>query len=366
MPAVNELDLALSTWLGTAAAIAVAVIAATALIWIVRILANLAGRRSPWVPALLRRMRHRWRVFILVVALWAACAVSAPADEAWWPLLARAFLIAAIITGSWLLSAATSFGIERLIAQYGDADEDLGAEVRRKRTQLVVLRRLATVVIAVVAIGAVLFTFPEVRAVGASVLASAGIVSVIAGLAAQSTLSNLFAGIQLAFSNAVRVGDVVVVEGEWGRIGEITLSYVVVYIWDERRLIVPCTYFTSRPFESWTRHSPKILGTVYMDLDWRVPVDALREKFMGILRDAPEWDGRASNVLVTDARNGLVTVRFLMSSADSSAQWALRCRVREDIMAWLQREHPEALPVTRVTLEEPSSKPSSRPTSRTS
>lgn len=350
---LDSLALDLTSWWGTLAAVAIAAVLATLVIFIVRVVSNTAGTRAPWIPELLRRMRHRWRVFIFVIALWVACAVSAPAQEDWWPVLARVFLVTVILTGSWLLSAATSFGIERLIARYGEPGDDVGAEVRRKRTQLTMLRRLATVLIAILAIGAVLFTFPEVRAVGASVLASAGIVSVIAGLAAQSTLSNLFAGIQLAFSNAVRVGDVVVVEGEWGRIGEITLSYVVVYIWDERRLIIPCTYFTSRPYESWTRHSPEILGTVYMDLDWRVPIEEVRERFMEIVRDAPEWDGRAASVLVTDAQHDRVTVRFLVSSPDSGAQWTLRCKVREEIVTWLQQEHPEALPVTRVALEEP-------------
>ena len=352
MPDLTEFEINLHTWLGTTIAIIVALVIGTLIILFVRIVSQTAGRRSPWIPALLMRMRHRWRVFILLIVVWMACAFSAPADQVWWPILARAFLIATIITGSWLLSAMATFGIERLIARYGE-EVDVGSEIRRKRTQLTMLRRLANVLIAVIAIGAVLFTFPEVRAVGTSVLASAGIVSVIAGLAAQSTLSNLFAGIQIAFSNAVRVGDVVVIEGEWGTIGEITLSYVVVHIWDERRLVIPCTYFTSKPYESWTRSSPEVLGTVYLDLDWRVPVEAMRDEFNRIMEDSPEWDRRAANVLVTDAKNGHITVRLLVSAANSDAQWVLRCRVREGIVTWLQREHPEALPVTRVSLEQP-------------
>lgn len=223
------------------------------------------------------------------------------------------------------------------------------------RTQLTIIRRLASVLIAVIAIGAVLFSFPGVRAVGASVLASAGIISIIAGLAAQSTLGNLIAGIQLAFSDAIRVGDTVFVEDEWGTIGEITLSYVVVYVWDERRLVLPCTYFTTSPFENWTRRSDEILGTVYMDLDWRVPLKAVREKFTEIIEQSTEWDRRAASVLVTGAEGGFVTVRFLVSAANADDQWFLRCNVREGIVTWLQEEHPEALPVTRVVLERPQS-----------
>jgi len=176
--------------------------------------------------------------------------------------------------------------------------------------------------------------------------------SVIGGLAAQSVLGNLFAGIQLAFSNAIRVGDVVVVEGEWGTIGEITLSYVVVYIWDERRLIVPSTHFTSKAFETWTRKNSKVLGTVYIDVDWRVPLDAIRTEFDRFLKKNPLWDKRASSVLITDARGGLVQIRFLISAEDSNKQWDLRCEVREHMVTWLQKNHPEALPHSRVALEE--------------
>ncbi|MCG1037835.1 mechanosensitive ion channel family protein, partial [Polaribacter sp. DS7-9] len=159
-----------------------------------------------------------------------------------------------------------------------------------------------------------------------------GIASIIAGLAAQSILGNLVAGIQLAFTDAVRVGDVVVVQGEWGTIGEINLSYVVVYIWDERRLVVPCSYFTSNSIETWTRHSDQILGTVFLDLDWRVPMDAVRAKFDEIIEASPAWDHRSSSVVVTDAQGGTVTVRFVMSAKDSSDQWTLRCDVREQMV----------------------------------
>jgi small-conductance mechanosensitive channel len=222
------------------------------------------------------------------------------------------------------------------------------------------IKRLASVLIAILAIGFALFTFPAVQGIGAGLLASAGVLSVIGGLAAQSVLGNLFAGIQLAFSNAIRVGDVVVVEGEWGTIGEITLSYVVVHVWDERRLIVPSTHFTSKSFETWTRKTSKILGTVYMDVDWCVPVEKVRAEFEKFLTNNPLWDNRTSSVLVTDATGGYVQVRFLVSAEDSSKQWDLRCEVREHMVTWLQKNHPAALPVSRVSLETPESSRKSR------
>lgn len=347
MPADIDWD----SWSGTLLAASIALIGVVVALIIFRIVTLVVGRRHPWVRSFYVRIRGRLIVFLTVGALWAVSAVTAPQEEAWWPVVSHLFLIVQILTGGWLVSAVVTFGLTRAIQRYDDADAT--AEVRRMRTQLSVVRRLVAVVIAVIAVGAVLFTFPEVQAIGTSILASAGIVSIVAGLAAQSTLGNLIAGIQIAFSDSVRVGDVVVVEGEWGRIGEITLSYVVVYIWDERRLVLPCTYFTTQPFEVWTRKSDRVLGTVYMDLDWRVPIEEVRAHFQTVIEASEWWDRRAASVLVTDARGGHVTVRFLVSSANSGDQWSLRCLVREEMVGWLQREYPEALPTTRVHLEQP-------------
>ncbi|BDZ39740.1 mechanosensitive ion channel family protein [Microbacterium suwonense] len=337
------------SWIGTIAAIGLALVAAFVAVLLVHLIAALVGRSAPWVAELSRRVRTPWAVVVAIVAVWIACAISLPGWLDWWPGISRLFLIATIITGAWLLAALASFGFEKLMAQ--DDGTATGAQARRRRTQLVVIHRLSLVVIAVIALGAVLFTFPEMRAVGASLLASAGIASIIAGLAAQSILGNLIAGIQIAFTDAIRVGDIVVVEGEWGRIGEINLSYVVVYIWDERRLVLPCSYFTTTPFETWTRRSDQVLGTVYMDLDWRVPMDAVRAKFTQIIEASDAWDRRDSSVRVTGSQGGFVTVRFVISAKDAGDQWTLRCAVREQMMTWLQQEHPEALPNTRVLME---------------
>lgn len=337
------------TWGGTIAAVAIAVVGAAALLAVLTLAVSLVGKKLPWVRELWRRARNAGVATSVVVAVWIACTVSEPGGAEWWPALSRLFLIGTIISGSWLLAALASFGFERLMTR--EASVLVGPEARRRRTQLLVIHRLVLVAIAVLALGAVLFTFPEMRAVGTSLLASAGIASIIAGLAAQSILGNLIAGVQVAFTDAIRVGDVVVVEGEWGRIGEINLSYVVVYIWDERRLVVPCSYFTMTPIETWTRRSDKILGTVYLDLDWRVPMDELREEFERIVHASPAWDGRSSSALVTDAQGGFVTVRLVMSAKDSSDQWDIRCEVREKMMVWLQQKHPDALPRTRLQVE---------------
>lgn len=350
MASLAILGISWSSWWGTLVAVLLGAIIVAAVVVIGRMVLGRIGRHSPWVAELEGRARGPWTVLIFVIALWVACGVTAPAHEPWWDVVTRIFFIATVISSAWLLSILISFGIERLM-KYDARIDATSPEARRRQTQLTVLNRLAIVLISVVAIGIVLFSFPEVRAIGTSILASAGVVSIIAGLAAQSTLGNLIAGIQVAFTDSIRVGDVVVIEGEWGTIGEINLSYVVVYIWDERRLIIPCTYFTTNAVETWTRRSEKILGTVFMDLDWRVPIDAVRAKFMEIIEASDAWDGRSANVLVTGSEGGYVTVRFKISAKNSDDQWDLRCLVREKIITWLQQEHPEALPVTRVVME---------------
>ncbi|QTX05079.1 mechanosensitive ion channel family protein [Agromyces archimandritae] len=350
MRVLIQARLAGDPWLNWAIAVALALVLGALVVITARaVVARLARRRS-WIGEFEGRLRAPGSVLTVLIALWIACATALPAGQSWWPVVERVFLIATILSGAWALAALVSYGTGRLILR-DRARDDRSPEGRRRRTQLTILNRLAVVVISVIAVGTVLFSFPEVRSIGTSVLASAGIVSVIAGLAAQSTLGNLIAGLQIAFTDSIRVGDVVVIEGEWGRIGEINLSYVVVYVWDERRLILPCTYFTTNPVESWTRRSDKILGTVFMDLDWRVPIEELRAEFMTIIDSTELWDRRAANMLVTGAEGGRVTVRFMFSAADSDDQWTLRCMVRERVIGWLQREHPESLPVTRIAIE---------------
>lgn len=341
-----------TTWTGSGIILAIALAIAVVLVLVQHIVFVRLGRKAAWLADLGRRVRRPWSALVVIIATWLAARSTVPGTQSWWPEISHLLLVLTIISGAWLLSSVVGFAFEQL-SEF--EDRATGAEARSRRTQRVVLQRLTQVVIVVITIGAVLFTFPAMRAVGTSLLASAGLVSIVAGLAAQSILGNLIAGLQLAFTDAVRVGDVVVVEGEWGRIGEINLSYVVFHIWDERRLILPCSYFTSNPFETWTRETDNIYGVVLMDLDWRVPMAELRAKFTEIVEGSEWWDGRSAGVVVTGSEGGFVTVRFTMTSKDSSDQWDLRCLVREEIMTWLQQSHPEALPVSRFIIEQPAS-----------
>ncbi|MGR3363874.1 MAG: mechanosensitive ion channel family protein, partial [Maritimibacter harenae] len=202
----------------------------------------------------------------------------------------------------------------------------------------------------VVTIAAGLMTFESVRQYGVSLLAAGGAAGIIVGLAAQPVLSNLFAGLQLALTQPIRIDDAVIVEGEWGTIEEITATYVVIKVWDWRRLVVPLRYFIEQPFQNWTRESASIIGSVFWYLDYTVPVQEVRAKLEEIIRDSPHWDGKVVNLQVTDTDKDTIALRGLMSARTSPQAWDLRCEIREKIVAWLQETYPEALPRLRGEL----------------
>jgi len=336
------------SWVGLGVSVAIALVASAVVIAAVTVIVRAAARRRSWPNALTTRARHPFRLFVVVIALWAAVYSTFP-DRGYVDTINHGFLIAAIASAAWLAAGLVSFLLAITAAGYRtDVPDNLVA--RRRHTQLAIVRRLATLVIVIIAAGAILLTFPGVQAVGASVLASAGVVSIVAGLAAQSTLANVFAGIQLAFSDAIRADDVVIAEGEWGRIEEITLTYVVVHIWDDRRLVLPSTYFTTTPFQNWTRHSSELLGSIELDLDWRVSPGEMRAELEQILGRTTLWDGRTSVLQVTDALGGVVRVRILVTAVDAPTLFDLRCFVREEFVEWLRDKDAGALPVTRVEM----------------
>src|SRR5580704_2522807 len=218
---------------------------------------------------------------------------------------------------------------------------------RRIRTQVQVLRHIAAVVIVVITIAIMVMTFPSARHVGESLFASAGLAAVVAGLAARSMLSKLLAGVQIALSQPIRLEDVVIVEGEWGWIEEITTTFVVVRIWDLRRLVLPISYFIEKPFQNWTRNTADLLGTVFIYADYTLPVDEVRQELQRILQSSGMWDGKVWGLQVTNATDRTLELRALMSAANGSAAWDLRCYVREKLIAFLQQNYPESLPRTR-------------------
>jgi small-conductance mechanosensitive channel len=223
-------------------------------------------------------------------------------------------------------------------------------EARSVHTQVLVLKKIAISVITIFALASTLMVFDSVRQFGASILASAGIAGIIVGLAAQRSIGTLLAGVQIAFTQPIRVDDVVIVENEWGKVEDITLTYVIVRIWDQRRLVLPVSYFIERPFQNWTRSTSDLLATVFLHVDYTAPIDALRAELTRVLQGSSLWDGRVNVLQVTEARERTLEIRALASAADSSRAWDLRCEVREKLVAYLQRTCPDALPRTRAVI----------------
>jgi small-conductance mechanosensitive channel len=259
----------------------------------------------------------------------------------------------------WGLIELSWVGDDVVMARYPeDAENNLRA--RSVRTQVTVLRRVVAILVVVVAGAAMLMTFPGVQTLGASLLASAGIAGIALGLAVQPVLSNLVAGMQIAMTQPIRLDDVVVIDGEWGNVEEITSAYVVVRIWDQRRLVVPFSHIISQPFQNWTRWSADLLGTVFIYADYSVPVEEVREELHRILQASGMWDGKAWGLQVTNATERTLELRGLMSAPDSGTAWDLRCLVREQLASFLRERYPESLPRIRTELR-PLSAPEGQP-----
>ena len=344
-------------WSRLLVALVIAVVAAVIAAAVVGAIVRAVARRRQWPDKAVHRLRWPFRWLLLVVAVWTAVhlALGPPARgaEDVRAGLDRVFAIGVIAFSAWFACVVVSLLVDLVLKRYPTDVAD-NRRARRVRTEVLVIRRVVYVAIVVVAVAAALLTFPAARAAGASLLASAGVVSIIGGIAAQSTLGNLVAGMQLALSGAIRVDDVVVADGLWGRIEEITLTYVVVHVWDDRRLVLPSTYFTTTPFENWTRNSSELMQGVLFELDWFTDVQAMRDELHAVLARTKLWDGRIAVLQVTDAVGGRIQVRILVSAVDSGTLFDLRCFVREELIRWLREQQPDALPRTRVLMAEPS------------
>lgn len=305
---------------------------------------------------LLRRQARRWNVAVLSGRLWESPAVAvlmlsalqpmvAEVDRRWTPGILHLLGILQICALAWLAVVLIRTLERAALAKHpetGLRDE----QSRHARTKIVLVRRVAVATIIVLAVGAILWTFPDVRAVGLTLFASAGVLSIIAGLAAQTSLANIFAGVQIAFTDGIRVGDIVVVEGRQGQIEEITLTYIVVKIWNETRLILPCTYFTTTPFENWSHSGNTAIGEVRITASWDVPVAAVRGELDRILAASARWDGRVSALRIGESDGSGVELLAQFSAASDAVE-LLRFDVRERLTAFLTTLPTDALPRVR-------------------
>ena len=341
-------------WWRTAAAIGWPLLAAFVIGWLVRRGLLALARRARADGG--QRLRSRVIDVIAVPAavalplLFLGLAIAAtPLGEAWSRALARAFVIGGVLCLTWLAVRAID-AIEKRVFRLHRIDVADNLAARRAQTQTHVIAGAAQGAVVLVGVAIALMTFPQVRQIGATLLASAGVVGLVAGIAAKPVFGNLIAGLQIAIAQPIRFDDVVIVEGEWGRIEEITATYVVVRIWDERRLVVPLQWFVEHPFENWTRTTSQLLGTAFLWLDYRTPMAAVREELARLCAADARWDGRVCIAQVTETDRETMQVRLLVSARNSGDLFDLRCAVREGLIAHLQARHPESLPRLRMDL----------------
>jgi len=325
-------------------AAALAALVAHRIAWLVLLRITLP---TPLMQAVVRSCGAAARAVLPLLALqlvWQA----APDDLRWINNIRHFNGLALIAALTWLASAAIGGVADGVIARHPvDVADNLQA--RRIHTQARVLSRTAIFIALLAGVSLMLMTFPGARQVGASLLASAGVVGIVAGIAARPVFSNLIAGLQIALSQPIRIDDVLIVENEWGRVEEITGSYVVLRIWDDRRLIIPLQWFIEHPFQNWTRTSSALLGTVFLNVDFTMPLAPLRAELERIVKTMPEWDGRVVKLQVTDTTERTMQLRILVTAQSAGLAFDLRCKVREAMIDFMQREYPQQLPTLRTS-----------------
>lgn len=318
--------------------------------------AEAAGRRRPRLlflqGSLLRHVRGSLRLLLPLAAM--RIALSATGAGSFGTTVAGRLEtlldFALVITATWLGVRATRV-MEDVAAQRFTMEVEDNLHARRMRTRVALLRRVLVVAIGIVGFGLFLLQVPGFRAVGTGLLASAGVLGVVVGVAAQRPIANLLAGLQIAVTQPIRVEDAVIVEGEWGWVEEITLTFVIVRLWDLRRLVLPIGYFLEKPFQNWTRTTASLLASAHLYADYTLPVDALREELDRVVRASALWDGHTCLLQVTELTERSMQLRALVSASSAGRAWDLQCEVREKLIAYLQRHHPSSLPRLRLSPE---------------
>ena len=318
-------------------------------------------KRDVFWRGVVGRARLKVRVAVMIVALALAVTIS-PLDPGPSEWMRQALVFLFILTLGWIAVGASDMWAVVYLRRFNMAVED-NLVARKHITQTRILQRVASLLIAVITLGLALLTIAEVRQWGMSLLASAGVVGIIAGFALQPLLTNMIAGVQIATDQPIRLDDAVIVEGEWGVIEEITSTYVVVKLWDWRRMILPLTYFIQKPFQNWTRETSRLIGTAFLYVDYEAPMERLRAELERVCRESPLWDGDVVSLQVTDITDRVAQVRCLASARNAPTAYDLRCEIREKMLAFMRDECPEALPRDRLDLgrfSPPDAAPSAR------
>jgi len=352
------IDTAQHPWMATAITAAAIVVALLLVHLFANAVLSRVTRRAPFLNTLVRRVRSPLAVVLPVLGV--DILFGATPDDL--PLIGLARQLANIL----LIVALTWTGLrvvraigEAVMSNLGNGDSPNVYHQRRVHTQTRVLTRILSFVVVLLGFSAVLMTFPGVRQIGASMLASAGLAGIVIGFAAKPVLSNLLAGLQIALTQPIRIDDVVIVENEWGWIEQINSTYVIVRIWDQRRLVVPLNYFIEHPFQNWTRDSSELIGSVFWWVDYRIPIEPLRVELERLCKLAPEWDGRLHMIQVVESSDKAIQLRALVSAPDAPQAWDLRCRIREGMIDFIQREYPDYLPRVRSSDANPAGRTAS-------
>jgi small-conductance mechanosensitive channel len=355
---VNSAFAALAAALSFAPPWAVSVIVlvvATAIAWTIHaitlaVLNRLLRARRPYLRSVLDQTTNPTRLGLLLIAM-AIALQTTPLGADTRAFVSRLLGLGVICLIGWMALSALRIAASLYLLrfQFETADNLLA---RKHVTQVRVLLRVAEVVIVLVTLGFALMTFNEVRQFGITLFASAGVAGIVAGLAARPVMSNFLAGVQIAIAQPIRIDDAVIVENEWGNVEEITFSYVVLRLWDLRRMVVPISYFIEKPFQNWTRTGGELIGSVMLYVDHTTPVDAVRKKLTEIVKQSKLWNGKVVNLQVTDCKETTIELRALVSADNAGAVSDLRAEVREKLIEFLQREHPHALPRRRNEISE--------------
>ena len=329
-------------------AVIIALLVHAAAVWLMR---RVIGREQTFLRTVLAATKGPARLGLLLIALAIALPLT-PVASGTANLLARLLGLATICLLGWIALTVLHIGADVYLTRFRlDVPDNLLA--RKHITQVRVLQRVLEVVIVLITIGFALMTFDSVRQFGVTLFASAGVAGIIAGLAARPVMSNFFAGVQLAVAQPIRIGDAVIVENESGNIEEITFSYVVVKLWDLRRMVVPLSYFIEKPFQNWSRTgSSELIGSVLFYVDHTAPVEAIRRKLTEIVGQSKLWNGKVVSLQVSDCKETTIELRALVSADNASVLWDLRCEVREKLIGFLQHEFPTALPRRRYEAAE--------------
>lgn len=345
-----KLDLSELWVFGLLVVLATSIGAATSAI-LLKIFARLAERTKYKLDdIIIKHMRRPVQYLLPVLLVYPLLGIATlPIDQE--ETISGILKVLTVMLLAWLATCAVGV-VEEGVLRHFDASVKDNLTARRVHTQIKLFRQVVLLIIMIITASVILMMFDQLRVIGVSLLASAGIAGMILGFSAQKVLGNLLAGIQIAITQPIRLGDVLIVENEWGWVEEITLTYVVVKIWDLRRLVIPISHFLEKPFQNWTRTSADILGTVFIYVDYTIPIDKLREELTRILQSTDLWDGKVNGLQVTNAKEHTLELRALMSAADSPKAWDLRCLVREKLVTFVQEHYPQCLPKFRTELKQ--------------